>query len=390
MAWYYGTYSCGHEGRVNIIGKVKDRQWKADRHFEKLCPECWEKHLEKERQRKNEEAARKAVEMELPELQGTEKQVTWANTLRVKLLEKLDEFAHDKENIDDFNLLYNCNLTTEDVLRIKDYIMRNKTSASYYIDSRYENIYKIIKAEMKEALKTEEEIAAEEIDKKAELEIKAESTVRPENSVSERAAEIRVKDDKISVIFEKNDIFRSIVKDLGYKWSGYAWERKINKFNGPAADRAAELGNKLLNAGFPICILDEEIRQMAVEGTFQPEQTRWVKLRVSGKYKDWLSISWKGRDDELYQKARSLPGSRWSSPDVVVKVDYYREVEDFANLYGFKLSDGAKRAIETYKKAQEKIETVKPVQVLLSEQKDGLKEILESSRDVLPDLLDEN
>ncbi len=24
MAWYYGTYSCGHKGRVNIIGPVID------------------------------------------------------------------------------------------------------------------------------------------------------------------------------------------------------------------------------------------------------------------------------------------------------------------------------------------------------------------------------
>ena len=25
MAWYEGTYACGHEGRVNIIGPQKDR-----------------------------------------------------------------------------------------------------------------------------------------------------------------------------------------------------------------------------------------------------------------------------------------------------------------------------------------------------------------------------
>ena len=30
MAWYNGTFSCGHEGKVNIIGKAKDREWKMD------------------------------------------------------------------------------------------------------------------------------------------------------------------------------------------------------------------------------------------------------------------------------------------------------------------------------------------------------------------------
>lgn len=71
MAWYYGTYSCGHEGRVNIIGPTKDRQWKADRHFEHMCPECYEKWQEEERDRKSREATEKSKEMELPELART-------------------------------------------------------------------------------------------------------------------------------------------------------------------------------------------------------------------------------------------------------------------------------------------------------------------------------
>lgn len=33
MAWYYGTFACGHEGRVNIIGPHKDRKWKKERAF---------------------------------------------------------------------------------------------------------------------------------------------------------------------------------------------------------------------------------------------------------------------------------------------------------------------------------------------------------------------
>lgn len=30
---YSGTFSCGHEGKVNIIGKAKDREWKIERAF---------------------------------------------------------------------------------------------------------------------------------------------------------------------------------------------------------------------------------------------------------------------------------------------------------------------------------------------------------------------
>ncbi len=29
MAWFYGTYACGHNGRVNIVGKMSERQKKS-------------------------------------------------------------------------------------------------------------------------------------------------------------------------------------------------------------------------------------------------------------------------------------------------------------------------------------------------------------------------
>ena len=68
MAWYYGTYSCGHEGRTNIIGPTKNRQWIADRRFMDLCPDCYKVYLEQEREKANALALEKAKEMESPEL----------------------------------------------------------------------------------------------------------------------------------------------------------------------------------------------------------------------------------------------------------------------------------------------------------------------------------
>ena len=50
---YSGTFSCGHEGKVNIIGKAKDREWKIERAFSNMCPDCYKKWLEEEHQRKN-------------------------------------------------------------------------------------------------------------------------------------------------------------------------------------------------------------------------------------------------------------------------------------------------------------------------------------------------
>lgn len=30
MAWYYRTYACGHEGRVNVKGKTEERMQRLD------------------------------------------------------------------------------------------------------------------------------------------------------------------------------------------------------------------------------------------------------------------------------------------------------------------------------------------------------------------------
>lgn len=53
MAWYYGTYSCGHEGRVNVVGKMSERQWKIDRHFEGICENCKAKQIEESNKKIN-------------------------------------------------------------------------------------------------------------------------------------------------------------------------------------------------------------------------------------------------------------------------------------------------------------------------------------------------
>ena len=48
MAKYEGTYACGHDGVVNVIGKMRDRQRKIDYAFSHLCPQCEKKEREKQ------------------------------------------------------------------------------------------------------------------------------------------------------------------------------------------------------------------------------------------------------------------------------------------------------------------------------------------------------
>lgn len=375
MAWYYGTFICGHEGRVNITGPHKHREWKKERAFEKMCPECYEKYLQEEREKANKEAAAKAAEMELPELTGTEKQVAWANTLRQEMIDRLEKEIEDFES-DEIE-------EKEEISEILEYILKNKTDASWYIDNRTRSIYDVID-KIKRQMPSEEEI----IKKKLEEEIKAEATVYPEDCKYKGVAEIKIMDDKISVTYEKNKDFISIVKSLDYKWEGI-WEKKIKETTGSAAERAAELGNKLLNAGFPIMILNEEIRNNAINGVYEPECTRWIYFRTSGKYEGRLDITWKGMNDKLYRTARSLPSSKWDS-GVVVKIEYFEEVQEFAELYNFKFTKAAFEAIERYIDSQRLSQQVEPAPAKEVQNKDGLKEILNSDIGILPDLLDED
>lgn len=379
MAWYYGTYSCGHDGRVNIIGPTKLRQWKADREFEKMCPDCYTKYLQEQREKQNAEAAEKAIEMELPELQGAEKQVAWANTLRQQFIDECDAMTER-----DWRLRLRDIPFTE-MKRIEDYVLKNCISAAYWIE--HQDTRLVLKDNVAEALKNPEQAAKEKIAQETEKEIRAESIVFPENKCIDVPVEIKVSPEKVTAIFEKNDAFRGIIKSLGYRWTG-VWEREISEMTGSAEDRAAELGNKLLNAGFPIMILDPCIREKAIKGQYEPECVRWISHYFSGNYKGWLAIGWEYGNDKLYKAIRNIPGSRYASPKVAVKVEHYKEVEDLAKLFGFKFTKRAKEAIEGYKEKIKNAEIVKPAEPKETKLKDGLADILNSGSEILDDLKD--
>ena len=89
MAWYSGTFYCGHEGYINIIGPLKNREKMREYKFSGLCPACCREALLQSRNEQNAAARKAAARMELPPLEGSRKQVTWAETLRVEALTRL-------------------------------------------------------------------------------------------------------------------------------------------------------------------------------------------------------------------------------------------------------------------------------------------------------------
>ena len=95
---YYVTFSCEHEGEVNLYGKAAERDRRIAWYEEEgICPDCYRKMKDEERRKADEELAAYADKIEtewsLPELEGTEKQVAWARKIRASYFKKLE--SHD-------------------------------------------------------------------------------------------------------------------------------------------------------------------------------------------------------------------------------------------------------------------------------------------------------
>lgn len=338
---YSVTYACGHEGMVQLYGKNSERLWKLSREEEKLCPECWKAKRDEERKQKHVEAAEANAAAGLPPLEGTEAQVLWAESIRQEALKFIhDYYTGDPYGLNDF----------DDYLKGLESIKQH-TPASWWIDNRqvFYNVDRtgdLLLEEAKRA-KLEESAPPAEIVEQA----KVEATVYPEKRVTDLVVEISVSDNEVSAYLpERSDVFREIVKGLGYDWGSGRWRKPIKVTNGPASDRAAELGNRLLAAGFPVRIYDAEIRERAVNGKYEPECRRWIMVRKQGyDYAGWLAIWWDRREGDFYDTARKIAGARWSKLCMVVPPENYEEVLDFAQMYGFQVSEAAKKAIETAK-----------------------------------------
>ena len=74
------TYSCGHQGEVDLFGKSRDRERKVKYLETCICPACQTAQIRKE-----------AEDAGLPELEGSEKQIRWALEIRASKIKYTKE-----------------------------------------------------------------------------------------------------------------------------------------------------------------------------------------------------------------------------------------------------------------------------------------------------------
>lgn len=351
--------------------------WAADHYT--VCREC----EAKEYQELAEKAAKQAQEDGLPALRGTERQVAWAEQIRQDKLVALNAFADDYAAKGKPKTSQNVSMTAE-------YILHTKASARWWIDNRDSTARALVNGSYAAAKEAKIVQAAKTATQETTPEPPEAVIIHPEGE-QYGTVNVVVTESRVEAYYPKDDTFRETVKSTGYQWDPTArcWAKGINQFTGSATDRAAEIANKLLDAGFSVQCQDAEVRELAVSGNFKPENKRWVKLFASGSHEGWLSI-WvprRGEDDDrgLYEAARKIKGSRYDSGSVAVPVARWRLVEDFAQLYGYEFSAGAQKAIADFQEAN----TIKPELPPEQERNDPLAEILNSSTDILPDLRDD-
>lgn len=119
MAKYTITYKCGHTEEMQLFGKMADRDRKIAWYATQDCPEC-------------KAAAARAVAKErgLVELDGTAKQVVWAEQIRDKFLELSEQIKKQLETkAEDPRVL--------ELFAVLDDAKKN-SKASFWIDNRYD------------------------------------------------------------------------------------------------------------------------------------------------------------------------------------------------------------------------------------------------------------
>lgn len=89
MAKVWIRYSCGHEQFVQVYGTAAIRKKKI-RYLERFgdCDDC----IEKKRAKQVKEAQEKSFYAGLPLLQGTPKQIAWAEQIRSQKITELEEW----------------------------------------------------------------------------------------------------------------------------------------------------------------------------------------------------------------------------------------------------------------------------------------------------------
>lgn len=118
MAKYDVTHACGCTHTHQIIGPHKERDKRIASLEMQKCADCWQAEKEEDARKTAEANAAKG----LVALEGSPKQIAWAETIRAKKLAEIDKLG-------------TSGTCTEAFFKVADYI-KSIAEAKYWIDNR--------------------------------------------------------------------------------------------------------------------------------------------------------------------------------------------------------------------------------------------------------------
>lgn len=86
MSTYTINHTCGHTINHNLLGPIKDRETRASYLETQPCLDCARAEKTQKAQEQNKD---------LPKLEGTEKQIAWAETIRAQKAKELETLQAD-------------------------------------------------------------------------------------------------------------------------------------------------------------------------------------------------------------------------------------------------------------------------------------------------------
>lgn len=378
MAKYTIKFSCGHTAEISLYGKTSERERKIKWYEKGVCPDCYKKGQEEKQALEYQAMLDWAAARNLPELNGSEKQVHFGVKIRDKIIKEIE--GRIKADIQRFPETKEQQINGINGIKAIRTGLYKEADASFWIQIRELDHADIIKAwvKMQDNKKMEEEIKP----------VKEESTLRPEEQKTATVAEVRVLKNRIEIHSDKDQLVIDAVKQLGYRWDPdkKIWYFKLHSMTGTATDRAAEVGNALLCAGVPIIIYDKTIMEKAVKGGFEKQTHLWIyHNKTYGLVATWPY----GQD--YYDKAKRIPGASWESGiGMKLNAAQYKVIRDFVSCYGFKIAVGAEKVLKAAEEKELLSSKVSPIAVeqkLEGEHK--LDDILNSSREIIDDLRDD-
>lgn len=146
MAKWTIKHACGHDAVHHLSGSLKDRERKEQWLAEQVCPEC----RRAEQAQANEAAQAANAEAGLPALEGTPKQIAWAESIRAGYAEQIDQIKARLEAAGGLDTLRTQSpaekvAAFERQLLCMDALLQ-KASASWWIDNRGKTLPQLIAA----------------------------------------------------------------------------------------------------------------------------------------------------------------------------------------------------------------------------------------------------